>query len=132
MKEYIACDPNTPKVWQTEKSRIKGWRYDNGIAEELQEDDQGRLWSNELASYLKADGDMIRMYDRQGNLRLTHWEASEQRAETAEQANEVVLQRAEAAEQASEAERRRADAAEQANEAILEKLRKNNIDLDKL
>ncbi len=91
VKEYFAYDPNVPAVWRnTNNQRLLGWRYENSEPVELQPDDQGRLWSEELNSWLKAEGSYLRLYDQENNIRLTQNEASQQRiAELERQLSEL-------------------------------------------
>jgi Uma2 family endonuclease len=78
VKEYFAYDPHEPPVWSgTNDRRLLGWRYQNGEPVEILADEQGRLWSEELNSWLKADGNYLRLYDRENHLRLTESEAKE-------------------------------------------------------
>lgn len=78
VKEYFAYDPNEPPVWRATRSRrLLGWRYENNIPKEIIPDGLGRIWSNELNSWLVADGFMLRLYDRDNNLRLTESQAKE-------------------------------------------------------
>ena len=42
----------------------------------------GRLWSVQLDSWLVPDREYLRLYDRQGHLRLTQAEAEARRAQT--------------------------------------------------
>jgi hypothetical protein len=80
VKEYFAYDPHEPPVWSgTNGRRLLGWRYENAEPIEIQPDEQGRLWSEELNSWLKTDGKYLRLYDRESNLRLTESEAAHQR-----------------------------------------------------
>jgi Uma2 family endonuclease len=144
VKEYFAYDPQ--RVWRGANTQLRGWRYSNNQMEELQPDERGWLWSVQLNSWLAPDGAYLRLYDAQGNLRLTGEEAQAEqtRAEAARAKLEAERARAEAeraraeAERAqmeherAEAERARAEAERAAMEALLEKLRKNNIDIDKL
>jgi Uma2 family endonuclease len=80
-QEYFAYDPNTPQYYKIKPVRLKGWRLENGQPTEIQPNDEGWLWSNELDSYLVPDGNMLQLYDREGNRRLTQAEAERQRAE---------------------------------------------------
>jgi hypothetical protein len=48
--------------------RLKGWRYQNEVATEIQPDEQGRLWSEELQSFVTKNGSYVRLYDAFGNL----------------------------------------------------------------
>jgi Uma2 family endonuclease len=80
VKEYYAYDPFHERVWQGEPRRLLGWRYEESskpIA--IIPDERGWLWSEELDSWLGADGEYLRLYDRAGNLRLTNTEAAEAR-----------------------------------------------------
>jgi Uma2 family endonuclease len=74
-QEYFAYDPNTPQLFNIKPLRLKGWRLENGQAIEIVPNDQGWLWSNELDSYLVADKEYLRLYDRTGKMRLTEAEA---------------------------------------------------------
>lgn len=80
IKEYFAYDPHEPAVWSgTQGRRLLGWRYENAEPVEIPADQQGRLWSEELNSWLKADGNYLRLYDRENHLRLIETEAYQQR-----------------------------------------------------
>jgi Uma2 family endonuclease len=69
-KEYFAFDPK--RYWGRKKqARLKGWSYEGNIATEIEPDEQGRFWSKELDSYLVAEGQHLRLYDANTNLRLT-------------------------------------------------------------
>ncbi|NWJ97120.1 MAG: Uma2 family endonuclease [Chloroflexi bacterium] len=128
VKEYFAYDPNDPPVWSQEDyrgKRLLGWSYINGQPTKLEPDELGRLWSNELESWLVPDKYYLRLYDRQNQLRLTRAEA-ECRAKEAERA-------------AKEAERAAKEAAEQreateraAKEVAWAKLRELGIDPETL
>jgi Uma2 family endonuclease len=71
VKEYFAYDPNEPPYW---KERLKGWRYNDGAVVEMIKDVRGWLWSEELNSWLVPDSFYLRLYDREGNQRLTEAE----------------------------------------------------------
>lgn len=75
-KEYFAYDPNTPQVWQDRSRRLRGWSYAAGSAHEMTPDAQGRLWSEELESWLVPDDQYLRLLDRQGLRCLTKDEAA--------------------------------------------------------
>lgn len=77
VREYFAYDPNIPPLWTTTTRRLKGWRYDSRKSSyhELQPDNQGHIWSEELSSWLVPDGEHLRLYDRYGYQRLTEAEA---------------------------------------------------------
>ncbi len=137
VREYFAYDPI--HLWQGATTQLRGWRYSNGLAQEIPPDQRGWLWSIELDSWVVPDDVYFRLYDRQGNRRLTAEEAYYQRAEIERAAREVEFQRAETERAAREVEFQRAETERAAKEAailreqaILEKLRKANIDLDSL
>lgn len=102
VREYFAFDPQGN--WRNTTTRLRGWRYTSGLIQEIQPDSRGWLWSAELESWLAADGNYLRLYDPQGNLRLT----------------------------GEEAERAEKEAERAEKEAILEKLRKAGIDINNL
>jgi len=96
VKEYFTYDPHQPRIWKgLEARRLLGWRYENSEPVELEADEQGRLWSEELESWLVADGSFLRLYDRDGNLRLREGEAREQ-------ARRLIEQRAQSQQEAFE------------------------------
>ncbi|NWJ48727.1 MAG: Uma2 family endonuclease [Chloroflexi bacterium] len=110
VKEYFAYDPHEPVLRKKYAARLYGWRYNaEREAQRIESDAQGRLWSEELESWLAADGRYLRLYDAAGNLRLTGVEA--ERA-----AKEMERWRAESERAAKEAERRRADSEQAAKE----------------
>jgi hypothetical protein len=93
------------------QNRLRGWRLDDGRMVEMAPDDQGRLWSAELASWLVSDEDYLRLYDAAGQPRPT--------------AGEAALASAARERAAKEAERA-------AKEAAWAKLRELGIDPDTL
>jgi Uma2 family endonuclease len=122
VREYFAYDPQG--YWPGDR-RLRGWTYANNSIAELEPDDRGWLWSAELESYLVPDGPYLRLYDREGNIRLTEKEAANLQAELERAAKEAERAAKEAALQQAEAERA-------ALQALLEKLQRNNIDPDNL
>jgi Uma2 family endonuclease len=124
IKEYFVFDPNSRSFWtgQWRKyNRLIGWRRNpaSGQYELLTKDEAGRLWSEELASWLVVEGEGLRLYNAEGQLRLTEAEAQQQRAE-------AEFQRAEAEKKKAEAERQRAEKLAE----MLKKLGHNPEDLD--
>ncbi len=117
VKEYFAYDPQ--QLWRGVNSRLLGWRYKDGKPEQIQPDPDhfGELWSEELDSWLKADGPYLRLYDRQGQLRLTVEEASDQRATESDHKAAEIAQQAEAARKAAQADRKAATDARKAAQA---------------
>jgi Uma2 family endonuclease len=73
VKEYFAFDPKT--YWgKKQPVRLKGWRYENEVATEIQPDQQGRLWSAELDSFIGREGSQLFLYDQTNKMRLTEKE----------------------------------------------------------
>lgn len=139
VKEYFAYDPHG--YWG-EPVQLKGWRYYNQQPTELTLVD-GRIWSEELESYVVPGGTSLRLYDAQGNRRLTKAEFEEQRAELEmeraratiqkiEQRAEQEEQRATKALQKAESEEQRAAALQTELETLKAKLKANLINLDNL
>ncbi len=127
VQEYFAYDPNPVPLASATRARLFGWRLDPllGRMLALRPHEDGSLWSRELESFLLADGGMLRLYDRNLQLRLTEAEAQAQARWAAEEQARMEMEARWAAEQRAQAE------AERAN-ALLEKLRSLGIDPDKL
>jgi len=133
VKEYFAYDPNEQALRKKAGERLYGWRYTwNGDAAPIEPDEQGRMWSEELESWLVADGGYLRLYDHTGAMRLTKGEAERegrlaeyQRAERERMEKEAEYQRAERERMEKEAERME-------KEAAWAKLRELGIDPEKL
>jgi len=139
--EYYAYDPNQPPLPLSRKKgrRLFGWQRDpaSGLLREMSPDNQGRLWSMRLSSYLVPDGTFLRLYDHAGHLRLTQAQAEKQRADEearqariARQQARVAKQRATIAEQQTKEEAQRARIAEQQANMYAAKLRELGIDPD--
>jgi Uma2 family endonuclease len=73
-KEYFAYDPR-PRKRKLKMRRLWGWQLRDGVAYPMELDKQGRLWSIELDSWLVPSGKNLKLYDNDGNLRLTEAEA---------------------------------------------------------
>jgi Uma2 family endonuclease len=97
VQEYFAYDPNEPPYFPRPGERLRGWRRVGTTLEEVPVDAQGRLWSDELASYLVPDGAFLRLYDRAGQMRRTQAEAAEANAATERAAREAEQAAKEAA-----------------------------------
>jgi Uma2 family endonuclease len=123
VQEYFLYDPNEPPLWRM-GSRLMGWQV-QGDLRELEVDEQGRLWSEQLESFFVPDGEFLRLYDRDGHRRLTKEEAEEQRAERAEW---LVEKEAQAKRKALEIAEREAQRAAR----LAEKLRALGINPDAL
>ncbi len=160
--EYFAYDPNPAPLAEATRQRLFGWQRDPllpAMTPLLPEAD-GSLWSEELASFLLADKQLLRLADTNHHLRLTGEEAqaqarwlaeqqtriqaqarwlAEQQARAEAQARRVAEQQARAeaqarwaAEQQARAEAQARRAAEQQLRQLLEKLRSQDIDPERL
>ena len=109
--EYFAFDPHDVPLPLSRNRRLFGWRLDPGsrTMREIPSGSNGSLWSHHLHSWLVPDGTTLRLYDSDGQMRLTlaETEAQQRLAET-----------------------RRADAAVQQVRAMAAKLRALGIDPD--
>ncbi len=81
--EYFAYDPNEQPLDRKTGRRLFGWQLDptEGVMREMRLRADGSLWSSHLQSVLVPQSDHLRLYNRQGNLRLTQAEAEARRAE---------------------------------------------------
>ena len=87
-REYFACDPQPVQVWRNQwlqRGRLVGWRFDPAIRlfAPIEADEQGRLWSEGLESWLVMEGHQNRelhLYDNAGNLRLTPEQTQQRQA----------------------------------------------------
>lgn len=114
--EYFAFDPSDE--WADNSVQILGWRYENGVTTKIEPDEQGRLWSAELASWVVAENGMLRLYDTVGNRRLTEGEAEFQRARQQEQRAEQERTARLEAERQQQVERERAEQERSARAAL--------------
>ena len=119
VNEYFVFDPNTRTLWTGDWRRYKrliGWRRNpvSGQYELLEKDADGRLWSEELQSWLLIVKNELQLYTADGQLRLTEAEAKTQLVETEARRAEM--------------EARRADAATLKAQRLAEKLRKLGVD----
>jgi hypothetical protein len=85
----------------------------------------GSLWSPRLESFLVPDGAYLRLYDRQGQLRLTE-------AEAEAEARRAAIRLAEAEAEARRAAMRLAEAEAEKARTFAEKLRSLGIDPEQL
>jgi len=111
--EYFAYDPHEFPLPPSRNRRLFGWRLDQDsqTTQEMSPGPNGSLWSHHLQSWLAPDGVTLRLYDRSGQMRLTHAEAEAQQRE---------------------AETQRADAAIRQARALAKKLRSLGIDPDQV
>jgi Uma2 family endonuclease len=124
VREYFAYDPHPNPVWNnTDGRRLLGWRYasNSPVPQPISPNEQGRLWSEVLESWLGADGSHLRLYDRESQQRLTGKEAGRLALEAEQAAHEAALETERAAHEAAlEAERANREAERAAHEAALE------------
>lgn len=107
-REYFVYDPSENGYWYDGAPRIHAWRLSKNSVQKLPESEEGWIWSEELASWLVPDGEMLRLYDANKQLRLN-------------KADQIEL----------EAEQKIREA-EQKLEALRTKLREQGIDPDSL
>ena len=119
-QEYFAYDPHDSPLPLSRNRRLFGWQLDqDGQAmQDMLSGPNGSLWSPSLESWLVPDGATLRLYDRNGLIRLTYGEAEAQQKQLEARRADVAIQRA-------EMEARRA-------QALAEKLRSLGIDPDQI
>jgi Uma2 family endonuclease len=148
VRELFAYDPQEPPLHRETVGRLFGWRLDtrSGRMVEMTPGKEGWLWSEQLDSWLVPEGIHLRLYDREGQIRLTGEEAQtllaevaiERAAEADERAVEADERAARLAEQLEQARQAQAEAIKRAEEearraqALAETLRSLGIDPDTL
>ena len=92
--EYFAYDP-TPSPLAVTRERLFGWRRDplSGHMLALLPNEDGSLWSRELDSFLVPDKQMLRLSDRNRQLRLTEAEAEAAARQAAERRAEALAEK---------------------------------------
>lgn len=77
VQEFFVYDAHDKPVTNKAPQRLFGWRLDprTGQMLELVSDPKGRLWSEQLDSWLVPDRDHLRFYDQDNQMRLTEAEA---------------------------------------------------------
>ena len=98
IEEVYIYDPGIPRVWpRNYTERLHGYRVQDGLMVEQPQDSQGRVWSVALESGLIPAETLLMLADTDGKLRLSEGEATEERANAAqEQAETEARQEAEA------------------------------------
>jgi Uma2 family endonuclease len=137
IKEYFVFDPNSQSFWAGQwrkHNRLIGWRRNpaSGLYELLVKDAAGRLWSEELASWLVVEGEGLRLYNAEGQLRLTEAEALQLRVEAERQRAEAEKRKAEVERQRAEAQEQKAATQEQRANKLAELLKKLGHDPEEL
>src|SRR5579884_3248062 len=94
--EYFYYDPNERTFDRKTGRRLFGWQLDaeTGQMQEMVPRPDGSLWSEQLQSLLVPQNDMLRLYDAQGNVRLTQAEAEAQEVEFVRHEAELARQQA--------------------------------------
>ncbi|HKV57261.1 MAG TPA: Uma2 family endonuclease [Ktedonobacteraceae bacterium] len=120
--EYFAYDPHELPLPASRNRRLFGWQLDQDsqIMQEMRPAPDGSLWSASLESWLVPDGATLRLYDRNGQMRLTYGEAADQRAEAEARQKQAEAKRADFAMQQAEAEARRVQAEAQRADAAIQ------------
>jgi hypothetical protein len=95
VQEYFFYDPDDSSTWKHTQRRLIGWQFykATGAITEMLPDQEGRLWSQHLDSFLVPDGMYLRLYDSFWQRRLTGEEARTQEAETLAQKTEALIQK---------------------------------------
>jgi Uma2 family endonuclease len=117
VREYFTYDPNEPQVWTNANGvRLRGWRYTAGQAMVIQPDERGRLWSEELQSWLVPAGRMLRLQDSEGRQRPTAQQAENRAKCEAEAIAQQEARRADREEKARIEAQAKADREEKARQ----------------
>jgi Uma2 family endonuclease len=95
VKEYFFYDPDDSKRRRRPRRKLIGWQLNKtpGTAIEMVPDQQGRLWSQQLESFLVPDGMYLRLYDNNNQRRLTEAEARAQENEVLALEREALRQK---------------------------------------
>lgn len=83
VREYFVYDPLEERLWQG--PRLRAWRLVRRQYVEIEPDERGWVWSEELQSFLLEDGPSLRLYDENGNKRLDEAEEERVRADEEKQ-----------------------------------------------
>lgn len=128
--EYFYYDPRpTARVGHM---RLRGWRKNGGVPEEMQLNERGWLWSEELESWLVPDGYMLRLFDRIEQQRPTAEEAERFAKEEMQAAKEEVQAAREVERTAREEEHAAKEAERTAKEQAWAYLRRLGFDPESL
>jgi Uma2 family endonuclease len=114
--EYFVFNPGRPVVWTgawRSKGRLVGWRLNAaGLYEEIEKQPDGRLWSEQLASWIGVDGRYPRLYTLEGVLRVDAATAEQRERRAAQRQIEIEQRERRAAQRQVEAEQRERRAAQ--------------------
>ncbi|NJN57388.1 MAG: Uma2 family endonuclease [Leptolyngbyaceae cyanobacterium SL_5_9] len=123
--DYFWFDPDSLE--------FKGFHLVDGIYHDLQPNEQGQLWSQQLNLYLGVHNRQLRFFTPEGQMTPTPEEsaqAAEAMVTVERQQAQAERQRAETERQRAETERQRAETERQRNEKLVAKLRELGIDPD--
>ncbi len=127
VKEYFVYDPRS-RLRKRKEPVLKGWRMVVGRYEPLELEENRRMWSEELESWLVVDGKSIWLEDRLGQRWLNEGEeekaerqAAERREALERRAKEIAMQREAIERQAKEAAMQRETAERQAKEIAMQR-----------
>jgi Uma2 family endonuclease len=98
VKEYFAYDPYERPLDRDMSRRLFGWQLDKGSGQMRAmpvHPDRG-VWSHYLESLLVPDGEYLRLYESNGQRRLTQAEAKDRQVEEEAEARRAETRRAEA------------------------------------
>ena len=95
VEEYFAYDPNDPPAWRGTSQRLFGWQLEQGkrAMRAMPVDASGRPWSPSLDSFLVPEMEYLRLYDRNGQPRLTEAEAQKRRADVEARRAEALAEK---------------------------------------
>jgi len=93
--EYFFYDPDDAAKWRRRRRKLMGWQLNRttGKMEEMAADREGRLWSQQLESWLVPDGIHLRLSDTNNQRRLTGEEAAVQEKEVLAKKAEALIQK---------------------------------------
>ncbi len=127
VKEYFVYDPRS-RIRKRKEPILKGWRLVGRRYEELKLEENRRMWSEELESWLVVDGKSIWLEDRLGQRWLNEGEeekaerqAAERREALERRAKEAAMRREIAERQSKEAALQRETAERQAKEIAMQR-----------
>lgn len=96
VEEYFLYDPEMPMNMKYQGRRLVGWRLNKAARtlDEMQPDQEERLWSQQLGSFLVPDDMYLCLYDPDGQRRLTEAEARQQNERLCKQQARLFERRA--------------------------------------
>ena len=95
IEEYFFYDPDDEPPWRPSHQKLFGWRWNKATGElgEIVADEQGRLWSQHLDSFLAFDESNLQLHESSPQRRLTGEEALAQENEKLAQKIEALAQK---------------------------------------